>query len=180
MKKKSPSALWPVKTILSRIYFIRGQKIMIDKDLAELYGVKPIRLREQIKRNKTRFPASFMFQLNRSEALAMVSQNAIPSLRSLGGALPYAFTEHGVIMAAPVLKSEQAVKVSLRLVEIFVRMREMLSDQKDILLKLEQLEKKVAGNEGDIRMIFSALKKLLQPVNPKRRRVGFRRNNEDD
>ena len=126
---------------MNKIYFIRKQKVMLDRDLAELYGIKAIRLREQVKRNSDRFPINFMFQLTGKEAEAMVSQNAIPSKLHLGGYLPYAFTEHGVLMLANVLKSETAIEVSLRLIEIFVKMREMLSAHKDVLLKLEQLEK---------------------------------------
>lgn len=152
---------------------------MLDKDLAALYGVKPIRLREQVKRNKDRFPGSFMFRLNKDEMLMMVSQNAIPSVQSLGGALPYVFTEHGVLMLANVLKSRQAIKVSLRLVEIFVKMREMLVENKEIMLKLEQLEKKTTGYDRDIQAIFSALRQLVQSANKKRRRIGFRRSNEE-
>ena len=90
--------------ILSKIYYIRNQKIMLDKDLAELYGVQAIRLREQVKRNLGRFPSNFMFQLTANEVETMVSQNAIPSKQQLGGFLPYVFTEHGVLMLASVLK----------------------------------------------------------------------------
>lgn len=94
----------------------------------------------------------------------MVSQNAIPSKQSLGGTFPYVFTEHGVLMLANILKSKQAIVVSLRLVEIFVKMREILAGNKDIMLKLEQMEKRMTGSEQDIQVIFSALKKLLTPV----------------
>jgi phage regulator Rha-like protein len=115
---------------------------MLDRDLAELYGVKSIRLREQVKRNINRFPKNFMFQLSEKEAEEMVSQNAIPSKQHLGGSLPYVFSEHGVLMLANILKSERAIQVSIKLVEIFIKLREMLPTHKDILLKLEQLEKK--------------------------------------
>lgn len=153
---------------------------MLDRDLAELYGVKAIRLREQVKRNKERFPDKFMFQLTEEETDKMVSQNAIPSKKHLGGFLPYAFTEHGVLMLANVLKSSQAIAVSLRLIEIFVKIREMVSAHKDILLKLEQLERKVTAHDQDIRVIFEALKQLLAPPQEPRKRIGFRRNNEQD
>ena len=127
--------------ILNKIYYIRKQKIMLDRDLAELYGVQAIRLREQVKRNLDRFPSNFMFQLTAKEVKAMVSQNAIPSKQQLGGFLPYAFTEHGVLMLASVLKSKQALDVSIRVIEIFVKMREMLSTNKDILLHMQKMEK---------------------------------------
>jgi phage regulator Rha-like protein len=168
------------ETVMISIFYIRNQKVMIDRHLAELYGVEARRLREQVKRNLKRFPENFMFQLTESEAVGMVSQNATPSWQRLGGSLPYAFTEHGVLMLASVLKSETAVEVSLRLIEIFVRMREMLSANKDILLKLEQLEKKITGHDQDIKMIFSALKQLLKPPQEPRTRIGYRRKDEND
>ena len=151
---------------------------MLDKDLAELYDVQPIRLREQVKRNLERFPSHFMFQLDDNEVDGLVSQNVIPSRKQLGGHLPYAFTEHGVLMLANVLRSKKAVEVSLRIIEIFVKMREMLSTNKDILLKLEQLEKKVMGHEIDVRVIFDYLKQLLDPPRSRKRRIGFRRPDE--
>lgn len=147
---------------------------MLDKDLAELYDVKPTRLREQVKRNAVRFPANFMFQLTDEEVENMVSQNAIPSRKHLGGTLPYAFTEHGVLMLANVLRSERAIQVSIRIIEIFVKMREMLSSHKDVLLKLEQLERKVTGHDDDIQLIFKYLKQLLAPPQEPRTKIGFR------
>ncbi len=168
------------ETVMDKIYTIRKQKVMLDKDLAELYGVKPIRLREQVKRNLVRFPKLFMFKLSKKEAEDMVSQNAIPSKMHMGGALPYAFTEHGVLMLANILKSKRAIEMSMRLIVIFLKMREMLSLNKDILLKLAQLEKKTAGHDHDIKMIFTALKQLLDPPKIPRPRVGYRRSNESD
>ena len=168
------------ETVISKIYYIRGHKVMLDRDLAELYGVQPIRLREQVKRNAERFPANFMFQLNEDEADNMVSQNAIPSKKHLGGYLPYAFTEHGVLMLANVLRSKTAMQVSVRIIEIFVKMREMLSTHKDVLLKLEQLERKVTDHDEDIQVIFEYLKQLLDPPQEPRPRIGFRRPGEED
>ena len=163
--------------IVNKIYYIRKQKIMLDRDLAELYGVQAIRLREQVKRNIDRFPSNFMFQLTVKEVEAMVSQNAIPSKQQLGGYLPYAFTEHGVLMLASVLKSKQALEVSISVIEIFVKMREMLSTNKDILLKMQQMEKKLTGHDGDIKLIFEALKQLLNPPQEPRKRIGFKPDN---
>lgn len=163
------------ESLISKIYVLRNQRIMFDRDLAELYGVKPIRLREQVKRNQERFPENFMFQLTEEETDFMVSQNAIPSKQQLGGALPYAFTEHGVLMLANVIKSEQAVKMSIRIIEIFVKIREMVLSHKDILLKIEQLERKVDSNSGEIWLIFQALKQLLCPPNEPRERMGFKK-----
>ena len=164
--------------VISRIYEVRGKKVMLDRDLAELYGVKAIRLREQVKRNANRFPENFMFQLSDEEIGLMVSQNAIPSRKHLGGYSPYAFTEHGLLMLANVLKSPRAVLTSIRIIEVFVKMREMLYTHKDILLKLEKLERDASENKKDIVLIFQYLKKLLNPPAPPRKRIGFRRNDE--
>ena len=109
---------------------------MLDRDLADLYGVKAIRFREQVKRNLSRFPPNFMFQLTEEETDLMVSQFAIPSKQHLGGTLPYAFTKHGILMLANVIKSEEAIQMNIRIIEIFVKMRELLLSLKDILLQL--------------------------------------------
>jgi hypothetical protein len=166
--------------VMNKIYHIRKQKIMLDKDLAMLYGVQAIRLREQVKRNAGRFPVKFMFQLTEKEVEFMVSQNAIPTKKYLGGTLPYAFTEHGVLMLASVLKSQKAMQVSVRVIEIFVKMREMLSAHKDILLKLEMIERKTEGHGEDIQVIFKYLKQLLNPLRTPRPRIGFRRKDETE
>lgn len=168
------------EVVMNKIYYLRNTKVMLDKDLAHLYGVKPIRLREQVKRNAERFPENFMFQLNEKEVELMVSQNAIPSKSQLGGHSPYVFNEHGILMLANVLKSSRAIKVSLHLIEIFVKMREMLLTHKDILLKLEVLEKQVANDREDIQMIFDAMRQLLHSPAPQRKRIGFRRKGEMD
>jgi len=147
---------------------------MLDRDIAVLFGVKPIRLREQVKRNQNRFPGNFMFQLTESEVETMVSQNAIPSKQHLGGYLPYAFTEHGVLMLANVLKSERAITMSIRIIEIFVKLREVLLTHKDILLKLEQLEKKAFRHDDDLKLIFKYLKELLNPATEPIRKIGFK------
>lgn len=114
-----------------------------------------------------------MFQLTENEVDLMVSQNAIPSRKHLGGALPYAFTEHGVLMLANVLKSEQAIQMSIRIIEIFVKIREMLLTHKDILLKLELLEKNVTQNNIKIQTIFEVLKQLIEQPKQSMKRIGF-------
>lgn len=180
MAKSIKSIIVADEVVMNKIYYIRKQKIMLDRDLAELYGVQAIRLREQVKRNIGRFPAKFMFQLTKKEVDIMVSQNAIPSKKHLGGTLPYAFTEHGVLMLASVLKSKKAMQVSVRVIEIFVKMREMLSAHKDILLKLEQMEGKVTRHDENIQLIFEYLKQLLNPPQQPRPRIGFRRKDEQE
>ncbi len=147
---------------------------MLDKDLADMYGVKPIRLREQVKRNQQRFPEHFMFQLTEQESDAMVSQNAIPSRQHLGGALPYVFSEHGILMLANVIKSQQAIAMSIKIIEVFVKFREMLISQKDLLLKFEQLEKLIVQHDDDIQLIFQTLKQLVQQKNEPREPIGFK------
>ncbi|SDZ85202.1 ORF6N domain-containing protein [Pedobacter hartonius] len=124
----------PDEILLNRIYLIREQKVMLDKGLADLYDVKAIRLREQVKRNPDRFPANFMFQLTFEEALNMVSQNAIPSKQQLGGTLPYAITEHGILMLSNVLRSEGAIAMSICIIELFVKLREMMVLHKNVSL----------------------------------------------
>ena len=137
----SKSIAIPDEVVMNKIYLIREHKVMLDRDLAELYGVKPIRLREQVKRNQERFPEKFMLHLTEKEVENMVSQNAIPSKQHLGGYLPYAFTEYGVLMLANVLKSERAITVSIRIIEIFVKLREVLLTHKDILLNWSNLKR---------------------------------------
>jgi phage regulator Rha-like protein len=179
MTKKKTDVAIPDETVISKIYLIRKHKVMLDRDLAELYGVKAIRLREQVKRNQERFPENFMFQLTEKEVESMVSQNAIPSKQHLGGYLPYVFTEHGVLMLANVLKSEQAITMSIRIIEIFVKLREVLLTHKDILLKLEKLERKAVQHDGDIKLIFKYLRELLDPPTEPMRKIGFKHKKED-
>src|SRR5262249_50769603 len=134
--------LLPVQYIQRHIYFIRGHKVMLDKDLARLYKVRPAALRQQVKRNPNRFPSNFIFQLSRAEVEFMVSQNVIPSWQHLGGHLPYAFTEQGVAMLSSVLKSESAALVNVAIMRAFVHLREILATHKDLARKLVELEKK--------------------------------------
>jgi len=169
----------PDEAVMSKIYFIREQKVMIDRDLAELYGVKAIRLREQVKRNQIRFPENFMFQLIEQEIEDMVSQNAIPSKQSLGGSLPYAFTEHGVLMLSNVLKSERAVQMSIRIIEIFVKLREMLVLHKDVQLLVEQVEKKLVKQDEKIEVLFAYLRKFTEKDDQPRKRIGYKPDQEE-
>lgn len=147
---------------------------MLDRDQAHLYGVKAIRLREQVFRNKMRFPSNFMFQLAEDEVTAMVSQNAIPSRRSLGGTFPYALTEHGILMLANVLKSEAAIRMSIMIIEIFVKLRETLQIHKEELVKLDDLERSVLRHDENIAQIFECLREILNPAISPRRKIGFK------
>lgn len=168
----------PDEIVIRKIFVLRDQRIMLDRDLAELYNVEPRRLREQVKRNQERFPENFMFQLADDEVDLMVSQNAIPSKQVLGGSLPYAFTEHGVLMLANVLRSGRAVQMSIKIIEVFVKMREMLFTHKDLLLKIEKIERSLSSHDHKLVILFEHLKQLLedkkQQVDQKpRKRIGF-------
>lgn len=170
----------PDEAIISKIYLLRGKKVMLDKDLAELYEVKALRLRQQVKRNIKRFPENFMFRLTEDETDFMVSQSAIPSRQHLGGHLPYVFTEHGVLMLANILKSDKAMQMSIRIIEIFIKVREMLLAHKDILLKLEKIEQKLVKHDDKILLILEYLKQLEQAkqidvLNQERKRIGYKR-----
>lgn len=143
--------------IQSRIYSVRGLQVMLDKDLAIFYGVKPIRLREQVKRNIARFPPDFMFQLTDSEVETMVSQNAIPSRKHLGGTLPYVFTEQGVAAISSVLTSERAVEVSIQIMRAFVAMRRFLLTNAQVFQRLDTLEHKQLITDEKINTVLSAI-----------------------
>ena len=125
----------PQEVIQNKIFLLRGAKVMLDKELATLYGVKSIRLREQVKRNIKRFPFDFMFQLNEKEVRAMVSHFAIPSRKHLGGHLPYAFTEHGILMLSSVLNSERAVEVNIQIMRTFTKLRQLMLKHADLRKK---------------------------------------------
>jgi hypothetical protein len=130
-----------------KILFLRGHRVMLDRELAELYGVKPIALRQQVKRNQERFPSDFMFQLTREEAESLVSQSVIPSLRSFGGSLPLVFTQEGAAALSGVLRSPKAVHANIAIMRAFVRMRTALSANKELLRKLIDLEAKVLRHD---------------------------------
>ncbi len=151
-----------VEVVATKILLVRGRKVMLDKDLALLYGVSTMRLNEQVKRNKERFPEDFMFQLTKEEASNLISHFAISSW---GGnrKLPYVFTEQGVAMLSSVLKSERAIWVNIAIMRAFVKLRELLLTHKELAEKLEELERKYQLHETDIQVIFEAIKKLLEP-----------------
>jgi hypothetical protein len=170
----------PDDKITSKIFFIRSEKVMLDRDLAVLFDVKAIRLREQLKRNIEKFPSHFMFQLTNEEVDIMVSQNAIPSRQHLGGSLPYVFTEHGVLQLANVLKSNRATLVSIKIIEVFIKMREMLSDTLKLQLDIETIKKKLEHQDKNIELVFSYLDQLIEKKeNPEpRKQIGFKQSGE--
>jgi hypothetical protein len=143
--------------IESKIVMLRDVQVMLDKDLAAFYEVKPIRLREQVKRNPNRFPSDFVFQLTENEVDGLVSQNAIPSKQSLGGYLPYVFTEQGVAAVAGVLKSEKAAEVSITIARAFVAMRKFLFQNASVFQRLDRIELKQIQTDEKFERIFKAL-----------------------
>lgn len=163
----------PVEQIESHILQLRGQNVILDRDIAELYGVKPIALRQQVKRNLDRFPEDFILRLTKEEADFLVSQNVIPSKRSLGGYLPYAFTEQGVAMLSSVLNSKRAIHVNIAIMRAFVKFRETISKHKELANKLSQLENKIKKHDTEIHAIFEAIRQLMLPVEKPGKRIGF-------
>ena len=160
MSKQNELSVIPEETIQKKILLIRGKKVMIDNDLAELYGVSTKRLNEQVKRNIKRLPEHFMFQLNKEEKDKVVAICDHLQKLKFSPFLPYAFTEYGIVMLANVLNSDRAIKASVRIVEIFIKMREMLINHKDILAKLDQIEQKFAEHDDKILLLFKHLKLL--------------------
>jgi hypothetical protein len=163
-------ALIPLEVIERRILLIRGQKVMLSTHLAELYDVETRVLNQAVKRNISRFPEDFMFQLNTSEAEQLVSQNVIPHKKYFGGSLPYAFTEQGVAMLSSVLNSERAINVNIEIMRAFVRLRRMLASHADLARKLEALEKKY---DAQFKVVFEAIRELMKPPETKKRPIGF-------
>jgi phage regulator Rha-like protein len=163
-----------LKPIEPRILILRGQKVMLDSELAELYGVQVKRLNEQVKRNAGRFPRDFMFQLSHDEHRNLRSQFATSSSKHGGRRhSPFAFTEHGVIMVATVLNSKRAIEMSVFVVRAFVRLREMLNTNNKVAGKLLELERRLKGHDTAIQGIIDAIRALMAPPRRHRRRIGF-------
>jgi phage regulator Rha-like protein len=178
ISKEGLEIIIPDEVIMSKIIQIRGQKVMISNDLAELYGVTTKRLNEQVKRNIKRFPQHFMFQLNESEKDKVVANCDHLQNIKYSPYLPYVFTEHGTVMLANILNSDRAIQVSIRIVEIYIKMRKNILTNKDLLLKMEQLEKKVGHQDEKIVLVFNYLKKFIDVHDKPRKRVGFKQNDE--
>ena len=162
-----------VERIERSILLIRGRKVILDADLAKLYGVATKRLNEQVKRNRDRFPEDFMFQLTAEEKSEVVANCDHLSALKFSPSLPYSFTEHGAIMAASVLNSPRAVEVSVYVVRAFVRLREMLATHRDLARKLAAFERKLASHDRQILSLIEAVRQLMVPPSGKGRRIGF-------
>ena len=170
----------PEEVIMSKIFLIRGKKVMLDADLADLYGVETKQLKRAVKRNITRFPHDFMFELTADELANWRCQYGTSNREKLGMRIkPFAFTEHGVLMLASVLNSEQAIRVNIQIVRIFAKIRELLSAHSEIIEKLNGLEQKFVDHDDKIALIFEYLKQLEQTKHDEisfkeRIQIGFR------
>jgi len=168
----------PAEKIEQRILMIRDEKVVIDADLAEFYGVPTKRLNEQVKRNKDRFPKDFMFQLTADEKSEVVAKCDHLEKLKFSKILPYAFTEHGAIMAASILNSPQATEAGIFIVRAFVKLRQAITGYKELTWKISQIERQLSGHDNQIAAIIQTIKKLIQPTPvPKKRRIGFNTDN---
>ncbi|MBK6912372.1 MAG: ORF6N domain-containing protein [Ignavibacteriales bacterium] len=170
MKNKS---LIPTESLMNKILVIRNQKVILDRDLAILYGVETRALKQAVIRNEKRFPSDFMFLLNNKEIGKMVSQNVIPSKSYFGGANPMAFTEQGVAMLSSVLKSERAIEVNILIMRAFVKLREIIYTHKKVADKLKELENKFKDHDDQITQIIQVINQLMTPPDPPKKKIGF-------
>lgn len=168
----------PDEVLLNKIYLIRGQKVMLDSDLSDLYGVENKRLKEQVRRNSDRFPEDFMFELTKEEYSEIKSHFGITKRGSHSKYLPFAFTEHGVLMLSTVLNSERAIKVNIQVMRIYVRIREMSILHRDILQRIEGIEGKLSEQDNQFLIIFEYLKqfeeaKKIELEQKNRSKIGY-------
>lgn len=164
------TAFIPVEVIENKIFFIRGKKVMIDRDLATLYGVATKALNQAVRRNGERFPDDFMFQLTKGEFVNWKSQFVTSSSDKMGlRKRPLAFTEHGILMLSSVLHSPRAVQVNIQIMRAFVRLRELMITHKDLARKIEELEAKYRKHGENFVVVFAAIKKMLEPVRESRK-----------
>src|SRR5437773_10881950 len=173
MPRSSPPVV-PNELIEQKIYLIRGHKVMLDSDLAELYDVTTGNLNLAVRRNPKRFPEDFMFQLSRKETQSLLLQNARAKGRGGRRTPPFAFTEQGVSMLSSVLNSERAIEVNIAIMRAFVRLRQMLESNEDLNRKFTAVLRKLASHDKYFTLVFDELKKLNAPANPRRREIGFK------
>ena len=175
----SEKAIVPKEVIMSKILVIRDQKVIIDRDLAELYGVETKRLNEQVKRNIKRFPSNFTFQLTKPEKDQVVANCDHLQKLKFSPSLPYAFTEHGTMMLANVINSDKAIDVSIQIIETYVKMREMLTDNLSVKLEIEEIKKKLSNHSKNIELVFDYLDELNQkldtPEQNDRKKIGYKK-----
>ena len=172
-----PISLIPAERIERAIIVVRGEKVMLDLDLASIYGVTTKRLNEQVKRNTTRFPSDFMFQLTETEKAGVVANCDHLARLKFSPHLPYAFTEHGALMLANVLNSERAAQTSVMVVRVFVKLRQMLASNAELSRKLDTMEKKY---DAQFKVVFDAIRQLMSPPEKPKREIGFHVKPDDD
>jgi ORF6N domain-containing protein len=172
--QKTTEIIVPDEVVMNKILLLRGKKVMIDSDLAALYGVATKRLNEQVKRKIERFPSDFMFRLTVAEKQAVISK--YPDLQNLKFShyLPFVFTEYGAVMLASVLNSDRAIQANIQVVRIFTRMRELMIEKNEFLNELEILEEKVEKHDEDILIIFKYLRKLMSSPSTNRKKIGYK------
>jgi phage regulator Rha-like protein len=174
----------PDEVIMSKIYLIRGKKVMLDRDLAELYGVETKQLKRAVRRNIERFPVDFMFEMKKEELINWRYQFGTSNADKMGLRYPpFCFTEHGVLMLASVLNSYRAIQINIQIVRVFTKMREMLMENKEILHQLEKIQEKLAKHDEKIILIFEYIKQLEQEKQQiadqqNRKRIGYKRRDE--
>ena len=173
--KKENTLMVPDEVVMNKIYFIRGQKVMLDRDLAELYGVATKALKQAVKRNVKRFPEDFMFAMSKEELSDWRSQ-FVTSKEDLMGLryAPFCFTEQGVTMLSCILNSERAISVNIQIIRIFTRLREMVLTHKDLLIKMNELESKITDHDKSIKQIFAYLKQFIKEHEKPRQLIGFK------
>lgn len=166
----------PDEVVMSKIYLIRGQKVMLDADLAELYGTETKKLKQQVNRNLDRFPGHYMFELTKEENEILRSQFVTLKRGEHSKYLPYVFTEHGILMLSNVLKSQRAIAVSIQIIDIFVKLRETLAEQTDIWLEIERIKSTLMKQDGKIDLLFKYLDQLIQQHHEPqpRQRIGYK------
>ncbi len=175
--KKAIKQVVPDEVLVNKIHHIRDYKVMLDYDLAELYGIENKALKQAVRRNKDRFPKDFMFELNKKEFEDLRSQ--IVTSKSGGTRyMPMAFTEHGVLMLSSVLNSKRAIDMNIQIMRVFVKLKEMLLTHKDFLLKMNEIENKVAGQDEKIKLIFDYLKQFVNQQETPRRQIGYKKDQE--
>lgn len=169
----------PIERIENRIFLIRGHKVMIDRDLAELYGVTTKRLNEQVHRNLKRFPDDFMFSLTQSEKDELVANCDQLDLLKHSSQLPYAFTEQGIAMLSSVLRSDRAIEMNILIMRTFVKLRQVLATHQELAAKFRELESRVGQHDSAIREIFEAIKQMIAYEERPRKAIGFRNSPSD-
>jgi ORF6N domain-containing protein len=177
MAKSTSNVVIPEEGIIKKILVLRGERVILDFHIAEIFGVETRALKQAVKRNMDRFPKDFMFRLSKKEMESVVSQNVIPHIKYLGGATPFAFTETGVAMLSGVLKSENAVKMNILIMRAFIMLRKIAVNYKEIMNLLQQMRLQYDKQFSEVHKV---LEYLLHPPQPPRRKIGFRRSDENE